>query len=229
MKLNMNKSATIGVLVLSLGLWGCSSSHNSNPQAAAAQQLQAQRQMPKPEPLTADTRFAAGQLAESQGNTDVAIKQYKAALKTDSKHLPSMYRLAVVYSQLKKFDDAIGAWQQYVKATNSAAGAYSNLAFCYELAGRGSDAEATYQKGITRDPKDLACRTNYGLMLARHDRVTEAMAIWRPVLSEAEMHYNLASVYEMNGHKFEARTEYQKALQLDPKLTDAKSRLAQLQ
>ena len=35
-------------------------------------------------------------------------------------------------------------------------------------------------------------------MLARHDRVGEAVRMWTPVLSDAEIHYNLAGVYELN-------------------------------
>src|SRR5687767_8908063 len=46
--------------------------------------------------ITAETRFAAGQLAESQNNPAVAIKQYEEALRLKSDHVAALYRLGVV-------------------------------------------------------------------------------------------------------------------------------------
>src|SRR2546428_14105923 len=57
-----------------------------------------------PEPaLNADTRFAAGQLAESQGKFDCATIQYEQALRLKADHVPSLYRLAVVQTKGKEY------------------------------------------------------------------------------------------------------------------------------
>ena len=45
-------------------------------------------------PFNADTRFAAGQLAESQGSFDNAITQYRETLKLNPNHRVAMFRLA---------------------------------------------------------------------------------------------------------------------------------------
>ncbi|HEY7089242.1 MAG TPA: tetratricopeptide repeat protein [Tepidisphaeraceae bacterium] len=183
---------------------------------------------PQDPPFTADTRYAAGQLAESQGAAAAAIDQYNQALKLDPKHQASLYRLAVLYTQARDYPQAIESWKQYVKATNSSATAYSNLAFCYEVAGQMSEAESAYKSGIEREPKNSPCRINYGLMLARTGRIQEGMSQLAEVLSPAEVHYNVASVYEQQGRTDDAREEYQKALDLDPKLWEAQSRLSKL-
>lgn len=180
-------------------------------------------------PLTANTRFAAGQLAEGQGNMDAAATQYREALKIDPEHLQSMFRLGAVLTRSKRFDEATATWQQYVKATKQSPAAYNNLALCYEAAGREADAEKTYQAGIARDPKDPACRVNYGLMLARVGRLGDATTQLGTVLAPAEVQYNLGSVFEQQGRTEQAKAYYRAALELDPKLTDAKGRLAQLQ
>src|SRR5581483_3933607 len=119
-------------------------------------------------PIQSSTHFAAGVVAEDQGNADAAIRQYQEALKLNPKHLQALYRLGVLYAQQKQFSDAIDTWKRYVDATGESAGAWGDLAFCYELAGRQAEAENAYQKGIAKDPKNRPCRTNYGLMLARH-------------------------------------------------------------
>jgi tetratricopeptide (TPR) repeat protein len=179
-------------------------------------------------PFNAETRFAAGQLAESQGDFNVAIIQYREALKIDPDHQPTLFRLGSSYTQTKKFDDPIAIWQRYLKVTKHSAAAYNNLAFCYETAGRSSEAEQAYKAGIAKDPNDPACRVNYGLMLARQGRAEEATAQLASVLTPAEVQYNLGSVAEQLGKKDQARAYYTKALELDPKLGDARSRLARL-
>src|SRR5262249_44549698 len=125
--------------------------------------------------FTAETHFAAGQFAESQGKLPTAVLQYKAALKLDPKHLESMYRLGVVYAELKQFDLALETWKGYVKATNNAADAYANLGFCHELAGHPEEAEKVYRKGIAADAKNSPCRVNLGLLLARRGRIGESL------------------------------------------------------
>src|SRR5690349_18739889 len=119
-------------------------------------------------PITADTYFAAGQLQESQGNLNGAVKQYQAALKINPNHKNALFRMGLAYTSLKDYSAAIPIWRRYLKATNNSPAAYNNLALCYEQAGQLNEAEQAYKAGIARDPEDRACRINYGLMLARH-------------------------------------------------------------
>ena len=177
-------------------------------------------------PFRAQTRFAAGQLAETQGETNRAIEQYWAAIKLDPKCKEAYYRLGVVYCELKHYPDAVVAWKQYLKITGGDPMGYSNLGFCYELSGQHREAEENFRKGIEKDPKNNACRVNYGLMLIRDSRVNEGIIQLQAVLSEAEVHYNLASVFEHTGQKEQARAEYRRAIDLDPNMVDAEVRLS---
>jgi tetratricopeptide (TPR) repeat protein len=179
----------------------------------------------KDPPITADTRFAAGQLAESRGMDDEAIKQYTEALRLNPRQQAALFRLAVLQTQLKQYPEAIQTWKGYVNATNESAAAYGNLGFCYELAGQSNEAEAAYLRGISRDPKEQTCRVNYGLMLAARADTEGALEQFQTVLSSAEAHYNIGSVFEQQGHKEQAKVEYRKALALNPNLADAQKRL----
>jgi tetratricopeptide (TPR) repeat protein len=207
--------------------------------AKSGAQLDAtQRQTPRPvdgfetsstdPPLNANTRFAAGQLAESQGDLEHAIVQYREALKLDPNHKQTLFRLGAVYTETRRFDLAVPVWQHYIKVTDRSAEAYNDLALCYERAGKLADAEQTYRTAIARDRTDATVRMNYGLMLARADRLDEATAQLQTVLKPAEVQYNLGSVFEQMGKLDEARARYRKALELDPKLVDARARLAVL-
>src|SRR5215213_979475 len=66
-------------------------------------------------PISADTRFAAGQLQESQGDLAGAVKQYQAALKLDPNHKGALFRLGLAYTAQKNYPDAIMLWRRYLK------------------------------------------------------------------------------------------------------------------
>jgi tetratricopeptide (TPR) repeat protein len=177
-------------------------------------------------PINAETHFAAGQLQESQGDIAGAMKQYRAALKLNPNNKNALYRLGLLQTSQKSYSDALLTWRQYLKATNNSAEGYNNLALCYQQAGQITDAEKNFKEGIARDPEDRSCRINYGIMLAQHGRMQEATDQLATVLKPAEVQYNLGSVLEEQNKPDEAKVCYRKALELDPTLSDAKSRLA---
>ena len=179
--------------------------------------------------INADTWFAAGQLQESQGNLNAAIDQYKKTLKQNGDHHGALYRLGVLYATTRQYPEAVATWKKYISVTHHSAVGYSNLGFCHELAGDPAEAERAYMTGIERDSDSAPCRINYGLMLARHGRIDEGIAQMKPVLSEAEIHFNVGSVHEGQGRNELARASYAKALELDPKLRDASRRMRKLE
>ncbi len=226
----MKKTAALITVILLLS--GCAKDPQQAASDRATQQAQLQAQQNRLDankPLTANTHFAAGQLAESEGDFGRAIDQYNQALKIDPMNQMSLYRLGMIYAMEKQYGPAIDVWQQYVKATKSSATGYSNLAFCQELAGRTRDAEASYKAGVAREPNNQPCRVNYGLMLARQGRVDEAMGQLQAVLTPAEAHYDVASVLEAQGKTDQAKAQYIEALKINPDMDDAKTRLAGLE
>jgi tetratricopeptide (TPR) repeat protein len=227
------KNLSVAFAVLMFVIAGCAKNQQavSKVDEEKANALSAEHskfEQSKDPPFTVTTHFAAGQLAESQEAPLAAIAHYQAALKIDSHHKDSFYRLGVVYTKLKDWPNATWAWKKYLKETNNDATAFANLGFCYDLAGRKADAEKAYQEGIAKDPKNTNCRVNYGLHLAHAGRLEEAMTQWRAGLSEAQAHYNLGSIYEQQNKKDLAKAEFRAALQADQNLVDAKSRLAAL-
>ena len=223
-------AATTAALVLVAGCSqnGALTGVNADKALAMNQERNAFERSEDP-PIVAETHFAAGQLAESNGDLAGAAHQYAEAIRLEPAHKRALYRRATCLSQLKKFPEAVAAWNKYIEATGHDARGYSNLGFCYELAGRLDEAEAAYKQGIDRDPKSVPCRTNYGLMLARLGRTAQATLQLQAVLSPAEVHYNLASVLEHQGRKEAAKAEYRQALEIDPKFEEAQTRLAALQ
>jgi tetratricopeptide (TPR) repeat protein len=230
------RSTRVALLAAALCVGGCagrgaSPRADQHPSAAAALGADGKSEFEKRRdpPIASETRYAAGELAETRGAYAQAAEQYRQALSKDPNHLPSLYRLGVVLAQLKNYPEAIATWKRYTQATHDSAAGYSNLGFCYELANRPEDAEAAYQKGLRKDPRHVACRVNYGLMLIRRGREGEGRLQLQAVLRPAEVHYNVASAYESLGRPEQAKLEYRRALELDPGFTDAQVRLSEMQ
>jgi tetratricopeptide (TPR) repeat protein len=243
----MRKIFVAGYLMLSVAGGGCSSGGGwfgmggnrqtsvsavqavNSKQARSMNAARSEFESTEDPPLNAETHFAAAQLNETQGNVPAAIEQYEQCLSAKpADESPVLYRLGVLYTQVRQYPQAISAWNRYIVATQHAPVGYSNLGYCQELSGDRGAAEISYRTGIERDPKSQPCRVNYGLMLARAGRIEEATTQFSAVLSPAEVHYNLASVYQQQGKRDQARSEYRQALKVDPAFSDAKQRLAAL-
>jgi tetratricopeptide (TPR) repeat protein len=219
---------TILAVVLALVVCGCTNNKSAPVMSAnpAPGSVQAE---PRPEaPLTANTHFAAGQLAEAQDDLPRATEQYLAALQIDPKFAPALLHLGMVYTTEQKFDDALAIWHRYVDATGQSAAAYCDLGFTLELAQRPAEAEKAYLTAVTREPKNETVRVNYGLMLARQGKIDRALQQLQEVLTPAEAHYNIASIMEGQSKIDDAKTQYREALRLDPDMSDAKARLTGL-
>jgi tetratricopeptide (TPR) repeat protein len=232
----MQKSIVVAIGIVLLAT-GCFSNHQQQQTDGALGVNDDARQMSeaksffdtqKDPPLNADTHFAAGQLKEAEGSYDLAIEQYKQALKIDPNHVPTLFRLGLIYTEQKHYPEAIDSWKHYIAATHDSAAGYSNLAFCEETSGDLQAAEASYLAGLQREPNSELCHVNYGLMLTRQNRIDEAKTQFAAVLTPAQVHYNLASVFQQEGKKAAARAEYIEAIKADPSFVDARTRLAQM-
>lgn len=176
----------------------------------------------------AKMHVAAGDLAVGQGKLDEAFKQYQKALDLEPNNKPALFKTATLYTFNKEWDLSINTWQKYVDATNQSANGYVNLGRANELAERWKPAEVAYLRAINREPTNKPARVNYGILLAKRDRVEEAEVQLALALKPAEVQYDLASVYELKHNYAAAIATYQKAIALDPKFVPARQRLENL-
>ncbi len=206
---------------------GCKS--GGNDQAAGGIPIDAKVEDAKVVTPNSNAHLAAAELALSQNNLTEAVKQYNEVLATDAENKKALYNLGTIYVYQRQFDKAIAAWDRYVRVTDNSAVAWSNLGRAHELAGHWKEAEVNYLRAIERDPQNKAARMNYGILLAKRDRIDEATKQLSTVLVPAEVQYNLGSVYELKKNYVKAKGCFEKSLSFDPELTVAKQRLDQLQ
>lgn len=110
--------------------------------------------------------------------------------------------LAQFYRRQKKYSDAVAVYERLLKAKPDAVNAHLNIGFNLALSGQNLDLAEREIKGWLADPPKDAPAANTGFA-----------------------HYVLGMIYERQGKKEAARAEYQSALALNPKNTDAKKAL----
>src|SRR5947207_13581435 len=109
----MRKSRNVWLLVVLVGglfvIGGCGSDKNAvaiqavtSKQAVEMTAARTEFDSSEAPPLKAETHFAAGQLNETQGSLPLAVEQYEAALKLNPKYSPALFRLGMVYSEMKQ-------------------------------------------------------------------------------------------------------------------------------
>src|SRR5258707_114753 len=104
----MNIRMGLALAICFTVLTGCASKNATTRQAAAPKPTDFEK-VKDPE-VRPHTHFAAGQLAESQGQLERAAQQYRAALKQDPKFAMAMFRLGIIYTQMQAYPKAIDMW-----------------------------------------------------------------------------------------------------------------------
>jgi protein O-GlcNAc transferase len=165
----------------------------------------------------AETQYLEGLGEESRGDLQEAEDCYEDALDYNPNHVETMRRLAQLKVRSNDFQEAIPLFERIVKLTDGSAESQNDLAYCYEIAGALTDAEAAYRKGIEAHPTDARLHTNFGLMLARQDRADEALAQLRAAMSEADAQHNLGRVLYEQGRRAEAHRAFERSRELTRK------------
>jgi tetratricopeptide (TPR) repeat protein len=176
----------------------------------------------------ADFYLAAGALAESRGDNDAAIEQYKQAIAKDAKNVKAHLHLARLYDRLQQYPEAEAAYGEAIKAAPTNPMPLNDLAMCLARQRRYDESIDHFQKAITRQKHQVLYRNNIAEVLVKAGRPREAFDHLSAVHSVAESHYNLGMLLRRNGELEPARQQMVAALQVDPGLTSAEDVLAEL-
>ena len=185
-------------------------------------------------PKMVNAQYNLGLIAERQGDFRQAQAAYEAALEIDSRHRPTILNLGRIYRLNDEYAKAIALYERAVQEAqgNPDPALLNNLAATYRLAKRYPEAEATLQKILGQDPKNLdAYKT---LILLYYDqgrlRLAELVAGNAKRISDRDpgIHNNLGMVYLGMDEPQLAATEFHKALEIDADFAVAYSNLGAL-
>jgi predicted CXXCH cytochrome family protein len=124
-----------------------------------------------------------GNLYAIQGQTDLAEKAYRIAIKKDPRFLPAQTNLAQFYYQIGRKKDAIKTFRDAIKALPEEGRLYYSLALLMTEQKRFQDALPLLAKATELLPQAFRIHYNYGLLLQRLNKIPEAEVALKQALA----------------------------------------------
>jgi Tfp pilus assembly protein PilF len=177
----------------------------------------------------ADVKIGYARNLEKRGALDQAQEMYSEAIKLDPTRADACSRLGVLYDQQCKFAEASDWHNKAVTAQPKNANFHCNLGYSLYLQGKMLDAEKSLRQCLALAPEHVRGHNNLGMVLARTDRLEEALAEFRRAgCNDADAQTNLAYALTLDRHWAKARACYERALAADPSSTASRRGLEEL-
>lgn len=157
------------------------------------------------------------------GETEFAIREYKALLKYDPDNAAAHYNLALLYTNVNRMDDALAEFRIVTRLAPDNSGTYLNIARIYNQQQRfGLAAEAyAYAVSLTPDPEKARKEARkLGVALARQllkeDRPGAALKVLEGFRdqNDPQINYYLGVVYRQQGDMESAVAAFRDAVEL---------------
>ncbi len=175
--------------------------------------------------ISATTYFAHGNLMERQNNYEAAVIQYIRALESRPDFVTARVRLGVTLNKLGRHDEATAQFEKALETEPEKAYIYNNLGFSLYLEGKYPQAEDALKRALDLQPTFGRARMNHAIVLAKQNRYDEALSELQQVCDVADSNFNLALMLTEAGRYAEAARCLQTALELNPKLEQAREQL----
>lgn len=147
---------------------------------------------------TAQGCLAAGLIYHSQKQNDLAEQQFLAAINEKPETFQAYYQLAYLYSAREDYDKSFEILNKLVTSYPDEIEALFHFGKIAEISGKNLEQAEAYMKHyLAVEPKEISP-------------------------SKSDAHYLLGAIFEKKGEKESARSEYEKAIQLNPDNVAAK-------
>ncbi|BCA54484.1 hypothetical protein W02_16240 [Nitrospira sp. KM1] len=200
-------------------LGACGTSPKPSTPAAVAP---AQKASPAQRPLDAAAayHFMMGYQAELAQDTDRALKEYQAALKTDPTSQSVKARLAGLYFSLGDMSNALRFAEEASEGMGQDTTSLIQMAGIFSGAGQGDRAIALLNKAIEQDPATADAYFAKGLLLLNLKRIPEAEDAMRAGLERAPDsaigHYHFGRVLLEASKQEEAMASFERSIVVNP-------------
>lgn len=186
--------------------------------------------------LEADPGYAPAQLSLLQiesrkGDLDKAIARAREIAAQQPQNMEVQLTLGTLLARKGEWTDAVEPLKKAADALSGNAEAQALAGTAYQYVGESDDALAYYKKAVALAPNDIEYRTTYGLLLGLNKQHKEGIAELQKVTAtpgykDAAGWVNLGWLYRDSDQPGQSVAAYQKALQIDPKNSQAALGLA---
>jgi tetratricopeptide (TPR) repeat protein len=173
-----------------------------------------------------------GQFELARGDVTNALRHFQTAKQWDAFSPEIREELAVLYSQLRRPQDAMRELQDAVNVAPTNEQVHFRLALAWNELGDSEKTLAELESAVKLDPRDA--RAQYNLGLARNSAGNSVGAIQSLIAAENDdprdprLPYALATIYAHLGRLTDARQTAQRVLDLNPNFNEAIILLQQL-
>lgn len=188
------------------------------------EQLQATKKLKDP----ANLHLKHAQWRENVGDLTNARKSYQVALQENPKSLEAKLGLARLDQLAGRSADAEVGFQNALKSRPDDPQALNALGQFYGSQKQWNKALPLLEKAADGAPGELTFRHHLAVALAQSGDMQEAFQQFKQVSGEAEAHYNIGYLLMEQGQKAMARQRFQRALALNPQLTQAQAMLDEI-
>lgn len=191
-------------------------------------------QVLKLSPGLVDAHLGKGDLFLSQGKPDAALRSYAEAVKASPRSGLAHLKLGMAQQVQNRPDEAMASYKEAVKLSPDMAIGFNNLAW---LASERSDVSdkglAWAKQAVALNGEEPRFKGTLAWVHYKRGESAEAIKLLESLVqgnakSVPETHYLLAQVYIGSGDKVKARAAIQKALELNPKFSQADQARASL-
>jgi predicted Zn finger-like uncharacterized protein len=164
---------------------------------------------------------ALGEVAELQGEHDIAIAHYQAAITKDPRDLAAHFRLAVTLRRIRRFEDAGAELDKVVAVDKDYPGLSLERGLLFEESGDVQKAILEFQGALARAPNDPDLQLRVGSAYVAIGRPDDAIPMLRKVLQErprsADAQHYLGRALMLKGpsQQSEALNHLKQAVDLD--------------
>jgi tetratricopeptide (TPR) repeat protein len=152
----------------------------------------------------------------------------RRALEFDSKNPEVVLKLARILRTVERNDEALALFEQYQQMVPGDYQVLAHIGSCLSAMGRFGEAESYFRRAL-QGLDDPITHYNLALLLARTDRLDEAVIEYRKALERDPMHgdarINLAAVLARQGRLDRAGAELKTLLERDPENAAARTNL----
>lgn len=176
----------------------------------------------------ATVHVALARWQEKQKQLPQARESYQQALKHDPRSVEALLGLSRLDRLAGRMSEAEILLQKAEKMRPNDPLIAATWGEQYAAQGRWPEAIARYRSAVERAPEEAIYKHQLGVALVKSGATHEALLVFGEIVAPEEAHYNVGYLLQQQGKLMEAETEYQRALALNPTLTQASEMLTKV-